>query len=139
MDKSKNISDRSRREFLKRVGGALGGLTIAGGLGTNAGAQGAIPSAYKFYRVLVAKDGTNPVESLSAAVMIGAFNNPGKDKQTDVIYFHGATTEQFRTGNPSALFQASIDYSGARPRITSLEVVVALGDKLQNVAGVARD
>ena len=139
MDKSKSISDRSRREFLKQVGGALGGVAIAGGFGTNAGAQGAIPSAYKFYRVLVANDGTNPVQSLSAAVMIGAFSNPGKNKQTDVIYFHGTTTQQFRTGNPSALFQANIDYSGARPTINSLEVVVALGDKLQNVAGVPRD
>ena len=139
MDKSKSISDRSRREFLKQVGGALGGVAIAGGFGTNAGAQGAIPSAYKFYRVLVANDGTNPVQSLSAAVMIGTFSNPGKNKQTDVIYFHGTTTQQFRTGNPSALFQANIDYSGARPTISSLEVVVALGDKLQNVAGVPRD
>jgi hypothetical protein len=138
MDKSKNISDRSRREFLKQVGGALGGVAIAGGFGTNAGAQGAIPSAYKFYRVLVANDGTNPVQSLTAAVMIGAFNSPGKDN-TDVIYFHGTTTQQFRDGNPSALFKANINYSGARPTITSLEVVVAVGDKLQNVVGVPRD
>jgi hypothetical protein len=137
MDKSKEISDRSRREFLKQVGGALGGLAVAGGFGTNAGAQGAIPSAYKFYRVLVANDGTNPVQSLSAAVMIGAFNSPGK--KNDVIYFHGSTTQQFRTGNPSALFRANIDYSGAKPTITHLEVVVAVGDKLQNVAGVDRD
>ena len=137
MDKSKDISDRSRREFLKQVGGALGGLAIAGGFGTDAGAQGALPSAYKFYRVLSANDGTNSVQSLSAAVMIGGFNTPGKN-QTDVIYFHGTTTEQFRTGNPSALFLANINYNGARPTITNLEVVVALGDKLQNVVGVDR-
>jgi hypothetical protein len=137
MDKSKEISDRSRREFLKQVGGALGGLAIAGGFGTNAGAQGAIPSAYKFYRVLNANDGTNSVQSLTAAVMIGGFNTPGKN-QTDVIYFHGTTTAQFRTGNPSALFLANINYNGTAPAITNLEVVVAVGDKLQNVVGVDR-
>ena len=71
MDKSKDISDRSRREFLKQVGGALGGLAIAGGFGTDAGAQSAMPSAYKFYRVLSANDGTNSVQSLSAAAIIG--------------------------------------------------------------------
>jgi hypothetical protein len=108
VDKSEEITDRSRREFLKQVGGALGGLAIAGGLGANAGAQGAIPSGYKFYRVLNANDGTNPVQSLSAAVMIGGFNSPGKN-QTDVIYFHGTTTERFRSGNPSALFLANIN------------------------------
>ena len=137
MDKSEEISDPTRREFLKQVGGALGGLAIAGGLGANAGAQGAIPSGYKFYRVLTANDGTNPVQSLSAAVMIGGFNTPGKN-QTDVIYFHGTTTQQFRSGNPSALFLANINYQGTRPTITQLEVVVALGDKLSSVVGVDR-
>jgi hypothetical protein len=137
LDKSEEIPDRSRREFLKQVGGALGGLAITGGLGANAGAQGAIPSGYKFYRVLTANDGSNPVQSLSAAVMIGGFNSPGKN-QTDVIYFHGTTTAQFRSGNPSALFLANINYQGTRPTINSLEVVVALGDKLESVVGVDR-
>jgi hypothetical protein len=68
VDKTEEIPDRTRREFLKQVGGALGGLAIAGGLGANAGAQGAIPSGYKFYRVLTTKEGNSPVQSLSAAV-----------------------------------------------------------------------
>ena len=88
------------------------------------------PSGYKFYRVLSANDGTNSVQSLSAAVMIGGFNTPGKN-QTDVIYFHGTTTEAFRSRKSVGAFLANINYQGARPTVTHLEVVVALGDKLK--------
>jgi hypothetical protein len=45
----RNLRNRSRREFLKQVGGALGGLAISGGFGVSAGARSAVPSAYKFY------------------------------------------------------------------------------------------
>jgi hypothetical protein len=54
-----NVRDRSRREFLKQLGGPLGGPAISGGFGVSAGAQSAVPSAYKFYRVLNANDGSN--------------------------------------------------------------------------------
>ena len=70
--------------------------------------------------------------------MLGSFQAAGKP-QSDVIYFHGSTTEKAHAGSPEALFRAQIDYSGAKPVVTNIYVEVAEGDSLTKVEGVPSD
>jgi hypothetical protein len=135
----------NRREFLKKLGTALGGVALTGGgaVGPLFG-QTQLPSGYKFYRVLTANDGqaysggVNPVGTLSAAVMLGAFQAEGKP-QKDVIYFHGTTTQKAHNGSPQALFRAQVDYSSGKPQVIAVFTAVAEGDSVNQVAGVPND
>jgi hypothetical protein len=150
-DKESKASDDirqsdSRREFLKKLGTALGGVALTGGGAVSPlFGQSPLPSGYNFHIVLKAGDGrsyggiTNPVASLGAAVMIGSFDAPGKP-QKDVIYFHGTTTQQAHAGSPQALFRAPIDYSSGQPKLgAGIFVEVAEGDSLAKVDGVPSD
>src|SRR5581483_6614255 len=150
-DKESKASDDicepdSRREFLRKLGSALGGVALTGGgaVGPLFG-QTPLPSGYKFYLVLTAGDGRNyngtinPVGGLGAAVMLGTFDYQGKSQYQDVIYFHGTTTEKAHAGSPQALFRINVDYSGKQPKVTDIVLEVAEGDSLFNVDGVARD
>lgn len=135
----------SRREFLKKLGTALGGVALTGG-GAVAPlfGQTPLPSGYNFYLVMKAGDGRqygqtiNPVGGLGAGVMIGTFDAEGKP-QNDVIYFHGTTTERAHAGSPQALFRAPIDYSSGQPKLAGIFVEVAEGDSLAKVDGVPSD
>ncbi|MBV8069158.1 MAG: hypothetical protein JO270_04585 [Acidobacteriaceae bacterium] len=150
-DEESNVSGDSResdnrREFLKKLGTALGGVALTGGgaVAPLFGQATPLPSGYKFYRVLTANDeqpysgGVNPVGTLSAAVMLGAFQAEGKP-QKDVIYFHGTTTPKAHTGSPQALFRAQVDYSSGKPQVIAVFIAVAEGDSLSQVAGVPSD
>jgi len=135
----------SRREFLRKLGTALGGVALTGGGAVSPlFGQTPLPSGYNFYRVMTAGDGIayggniNPVGGLGAAVMIGTFDAPEKP-QNDVIYFHGTTTEQAQAGSPQALFRAAIDYSSGKPAVTNVVLEVAEGDSLSQVDGVPSD
>jgi hypothetical protein len=143
-------SSVTRRDFLKTIGGALGGvaLTTYGGSGHGAGGSlGAIPNGYFFYRVWTANDGSawpnnagaNPVGDLTAVTMM-AGGSP-------YIYFHGAMTQAqtdispgLGTGAtpPDTLFLASIDYNRMPPTLTGLFVWTYQGSYLDspNIVGV---
>lgn len=135
----------SRREFLRKLGTAVGGVALTGGgaVGPLFG-QTPLPSGYNFYRVLTAGDGVsyggsiNPVGGLGAAVMLGTFEVEGKP-QSDVMYFHGTTTEKAHAGSPQALFRGQIDYSSGKPYVSTVYVQVAEGDSLDRVDGVPSD
>jgi hypothetical protein len=109
-----SINENTRREFLGKLGIALGGVVL-GGIGH---AQNALPNGYHFYRIFDANDGNvypgyskpNPVAEVTAAVMIGSA--PVASKQPlNVIYFHGNTTPAFRSDQPPATFFIAMDYS----------------------------
>ncbi len=141
MENGSEPDQNSRRNFLRKVGVALGGVTLAGsGQYDAARAQGVLPNGYKFFRVLTIgvplPNGANPVAVLGAGVMLGSFEHPLKNTHSDVLYFHGTATEQARPGQPQALFSANIEYSGSRPTVTQASVVVAQGDELDRVANV---
>ena len=52
-DKTRFTNSDSRRDFLGKVGAALGSVALAGGGGSGLGrAQGTIPNGYQFYRIL---------------------------------------------------------------------------------------
>ena len=133
----------NRREFLGTLGSALGGVTLIGGGNFLLGQSAALPSGYKFYRVLTTGQPlpigkTNPVKTVGAAVMLGSFELPDKPGQSDVLYFHGTSTG---SGEPQALFQAELSYesSSGDPILTYVSVAVAQGDELRDVSGVPRD
>ncbi|MBV9265351.1 MAG: hypothetical protein JO061_04200, partial [Acidobacteriaceae bacterium] len=122
--------DQSRREFAKRIGTALGGVTL---LGRNAFAQ--IPSGYRFYRVLTANDGQvynnrpNIVGDLTAAVMMGTTHPPGR-APLGYVYFHGTATPGFNPSQPAAAFLINLDYSVTPPKVIFLNVMTFEGDKI---------
>ncbi len=86
--------DRSRRDFLRKLGIAMGGVAVGGGgaVGTAFGQSG-IPNDYKFYRVLTIDPMVQNlyVGGLIPGVMMGNYSSSGDDPQRDVIYFHGKT------------------------------------------------
>jgi hypothetical protein len=135
----------NRRDFLRKLGTALGGVTLIGGGSNLLLGQTALPSGYRFYRVLTTGKplpfGTNPVKTVGAAVMLGSFEHPQKPVQTDVLYFHGTPTEQARAGEPQALFRADLSYKpgSGEPTLTEVLIEVAQGDELTNVSGVPKD
>jgi hypothetical protein len=133
----------NRRGFLRKFGTALGGVTLIGGGSNFLLGQTALPSGYKFYRVLTTGEslpfGTNPVKTVGAAAMLGSFEHPQKPEQTDVLYFHGTPTEQARAGEPQALFRAELSYKTGKPTLAGLVIEVAQGDQLTNVSGVPQD
>ena len=132
----------SRRDFLGKLGAALGGAVLAGG-GSGVGrGQGVVPNGYQFHPILVANDNApytpfahNPVAGLTAAVMLGSAVETGKPGY-NVIYFHGTTTAAFNPNQPAALFYAVMDYSTAKPELTYLGVLTYQGATLASIAGV---
>ena len=115
----------TRRDFLRVMGSALGGVALttygSSGHAAGGGSLGAIPNGYAFYRVWTANDGSpwpgdpgfpNPVGDLTAVVMMAG--------GTPYIYFHGLLTQAatdsspgLPTGTtpPDTLFLVSVDYS----------------------------
>lgn len=141
----------TRRDFLKVMGGALGGvaLTTGGGIGNAAGGSlGTIPNGYTFYRVWTANDGVswpgdpgfpNPVGDLTAVSMMAG--------DTPFIYFHGQLTQAATDSStnlgpgatpPDTLFLVSVDYTRTPPVVTDLFVWVFQGFVLDspNIVGV---
>jgi hypothetical protein len=133
----------NRRDFLRKFGTSLGGVTLIGGGGSNLLlGQTALPSGYRFYRVLTTGKplpiGPNPVKTVGAAVMLGAYEHPQKPVLSDVLYFHGTPTQQARAGEPQALFRGELNYNAGTgaPTLTQVSIEVAQGDALNNVAGI---
>ncbi len=140
----------SRRDFLRTIGGALGGvaLTSAGSTNNGGGSLGAIPNGYVFYRVWTADDGApwpgdpgfvNPVGELTPVTMMAG--------GAPFIYFHAHLTQAATDNNtslgkgatpPDALFLVSLDYTRAPPAVTDLRVWSYQGLNLTtpNITGV---
>src|SRR6185312_4872969 len=121
MDETASLCPK-RREFMQKLGMALGGVVLAGGSSSTGYGQTSIPNAYNFYRVVTANDGAkygaevNPIGELTAAVMLGS--SPTNDKTTlsNFVYVHGVTTNGARAGQPVGLFQIGMDYSQSKPQ-----------------------
>jgi len=145
-DKARSTNSDSRREFLGKLGAALGGAALVGGGAVIGRAQGVIPNGYQFYPILIANDNApypggwahNPVSELTAAVMLGSAVATGKPG-FNVIYFHGVTSSADAPHVPdqtTALFLAVMDYTQPKPTLTSLSILTFQGDTLTNIAGV---
>ncbi|MBV9226614.1 MAG: twin-arginine translocation signal domain-containing protein [Acidobacteriaceae bacterium] len=148
-DKTGKTNADSRRDFLGKLGAALGGAALAGGGSIIGRAQGVIPNGYQFYPILIANDNApypggwahNPVGELTAAVMLGSAVATGKPG-FNVVYFHGTTTADPNLKpyipNPptTALFLLGMDYTQPKPALTSLGLLTFQGDTLTYIAGV---
>lgn len=108
---------RSRRDFVKAIGGTLAGVSLLATARPRGQALGSLPSGYRFYRVLTANQ---PYETgglltdlgnMSGSVMMASpLSGAGKA----YIYLHGQT----RAAVP-ALFRIDIDYDANPPKVTS--------------------
>lgn len=110
-----------RRDFLKLVGGALGGVVLSscGGSGSGRAPYGPLPNGYRYFRLINLGDalpGGQTIEFLPGSAMI---NERGE------IFFHARDN----TG-AMGCYALSVDFSGETPAVTSIRKVVRDGDTL---------
>jgi hypothetical protein len=129
----------SRRNFLRGLGTALGGVAIGGGTAGVAFGQGGIPSGYTFYRFITVGDvfaNTNRIGGITPAVMLGSVNSAGGDPSSGVMFFHG---KQMPTGDP-AVYRVLLQYPGGKPPLPiGIDVLLSQGGSLSSIDGVPDD
>lgn len=101
---------RSRRDFVRAFGGALGGVSLLARSGMAAQALASLPSGYRFYRILTAGQ-KEPGQLIFVGGMTGSLmmasplsGGPG------YVYLHGQTP-----GGANALYQIDINYDASPP------------------------
>ncbi|MBV9267070.1 MAG: hypothetical protein JO061_12950, partial [Acidobacteriaceae bacterium] len=108
---------RTRREFVKAIGGTLGGVSLLTPGHARGQAIASVPSGYRFYRVLTANQGgiiggaLNLVGNMSGAVMMAS---PLSGSGQAYIYLHGQTVNT----RLNALFRININYDANPPAVT---------------------
>lgn len=115
----------TRREFVKGIGGALGGALLLGGSGGRSafgrGMSGAplLPSGYIFYRVYTLGDDVFPFAPLTAITPGVMFSDSAQ------IIFHGNNAAGER-----GVYALAMDFTGPVPRVTGGNKIVEHGDIL---------
>lgn len=105
----------NRRDFLKTVGGVVGGVSLLGHGFARGQALGSMPNSYKFYRVLNASQGgrfgavPNDLGNITGAVMMASPSTAGG---VGYIFVHG--TNKSTTG-PPGVFAVVIDFAATPP------------------------
>jgi hypothetical protein len=121
----------SRRDFLKLMSGALGGVVLAqGGIASGAEGKGRhpgpgtpLPNGYRFYRIFT--PGTGDINELAhGAVMM--------NDNSEIVFF-----AQNGAGATGA-YELTMNYAGPVPAIASMRRIVALGDVLADGRRVDR-
>jgi hypothetical protein len=129
----------SRRNFLRGLGTALGGVAIGGGTAGIAFGQGGIPSGYTFYRFITVGDefaNINSIGGITPAVMLGSVNSAVGDPSSGVMFFHG---KQKTTGDPS-VYRVLLDYPAGKPPLpVGIDVLLSQGGSLTSIDGVPDD
>jgi hypothetical protein len=107
----------TRRDFVKTLGAALGGVSILGHGGARGRALGTIPNSYRFYRVLNANAAgrfgifPNWLGDITGSVMMAS---PPDGEGIGYIYVHGRVNPQF--GAPAhAVFSVAIHFGVTPP------------------------
>lgn len=125
---SDTTNKSTRRDFLKTVGGALGGISLLGH-GTGRGrALGSIPNSYTFYRVLTAGRGfglgsnPNPIVNMTGSVMMAS---PVSGTGIGYVYVHGTQA----SGQPG-VYEVAIDFSPRPPVVHKVSPIAIEGDRL---------
>ncbi len=125
MAADKDLPRTNRREFLKLMGGALGGVSLGmyggGARGQGGGPGGPIlPNGYNFYRVFtlgaVNPFPFAPLTDINPGVML--------TEQSQII-FHATNSAGLR-----GVYALSMDYSQATPRVSAGGKIVEVGDTL---------
>jgi hypothetical protein len=108
---------RTRRDFVKAIGGTLAGVSLLATGRARGQALGSLPSGYRFYRVLTARQGgsigglPNTLGAMTGSVMMAS---PLSGAGQAYIYLHGRT---LANGSP-ALFRININYDQTPPAVT---------------------
>jgi hypothetical protein len=107
----------SRRDFVKTLGAALGGVSILGHGAARGRALGTIPNSYTFYRILHANAGgrfgifPNWLGNITGSVMMAS---PPDGEGIGYLYVHGTVNPEF--GAPAhALFSVAIHFGVTPP------------------------
>ena len=110
----------NRRDFLKTVGAALGGVSLLGHGPLRGRALGSMPNAYTFYRILTANEGLpfgtfpNWLGTITGSVMMV----PPSSSDIGYLYVHGTVNRTF--GPPAhAVFAVTIHF-GMNPPVVLL-------------------
>jgi hypothetical protein len=125
----------NRRDFLKTVGAALGGVSLLGHGPLRGRALGSIPNSYKFYRVLTANEGgsfnifPNQLGTIAGCVMMV----PPSGSDLGHLIVHGTVNPTF--GPPAhAVFRVTIHF-GVTPPAVVLVLPLATEGKVVSADG----
>ncbi|AXC11915.1 hypothetical protein ACPOL_2599 [Acidisarcina polymorpha] len=125
----------SRRNFLRGLGTALGGVALGGGAVGAAFGQGGIPSGYTFYRLITVGNtyaNQNDIGGITPAVMLGSVNSVEGDPSAGVVFFHGTSKA---TSEPT-VFRQIVSYRGGTPSPNGIDVLLTHGSTLTSIEGV---
>src|SRR6185369_12541356 len=106
----------NRRDFLKTVGAALGGVSLLGHGPLRGRALGSMPNAYTFYRILTANEGLpfgtfpNWLGTITGSVMMV----PPSSSDIGYLYVHGTVNRTFGPPAP-AVFAVPIHFGMTPP------------------------
>src|SRR3569833_573670 len=123
---------RTRRDFVKAMSSALGGVSLLASGTARGQAIGSLPSGYKFYRVLTANQGSGGgiptnIVNMNGSVMMAS---PASGSGPAYIYLHGQVA-----GGLPALFRIDIDYGSTPPRVTSAQSIATENSTI-NIDGI---
>ena len=131
---SHSTNNPSRRDFLKSIGGVLGGISVLGHGFARGHAFGSMPNGYTFYRVLTANEGgtfgtvRNDLGNITSAVMMAS---PLSGSGLGYVYIRGTTKSS--PGSPG-VFAVVIDFDSTPPVVHKVWDVAVEGRPL-DVAG----
>jgi len=107
----------NRRDVLKTIGGALGGISLLGHGTARGQAIGSMPNGYKFYRVLTANEGgtfgmfENHLGNMTGSVMMAS---PGSGTGIGYVYVHGTRNPRYGKAWPG-VFEVAIGFDSTPP------------------------
>jgi hypothetical protein len=113
----------NRRDFLKTVGGVLGGVSLLGHGFARGQALGSMPNSYKFYRVLAASEGgrfgaiANPLGDMTGAVMMAS---PSSGTGLGYVFVRGVTNPKVQAPASPGVFAVVIDYNHTPPSVRTV-------------------
>jgi hypothetical protein len=118
---------RTRREFLKMTGLALGGvvLTSCGGSGGSSGRP--VPNGFTYHRLINAGD------PLPGGTTIADFPGSAMISSVDTVFFHATDS-----AGAMGCYELSVDYGGPSPTVAGIRKVVRDGDVLTGGDTVAK-
>ena len=127
----------TRRDFVKTLSGALGGISLLGHGARRGHALGSIPNSYTFYRILYANElGTfgstqNQLGNITGSVMLAS---PLSGTGIGYVYVHG--TRHPRFGSESAgIFEVAINFSHVPPVVMRVSLMAVEGGRFLTDSG----
>lgn len=123
--------DRTRREFIKLMGGTLCGVMLSqyGCRGSNnqLGDRSPLPNGYRFYRLFSTGDdlpGSGEAFFLPPSVKI--------NEKNQIIFHAGDGLNRTSNGLGMGLYELEMDYNSFQPRIVGRHRIVRVGDRLKD-------